>query len=270
MVDRLDQFGGNAAYQEALTVGHDNFLAKFDDETRVKEELTELIDMWRYKEEVSRDRLEKAEKDSEAARNEEAWMNTCKSMADELEFDYVLALPEIVYHDRMSLDLGDITLELFWFGQAGNYSGLSMALIPEEKLAILSKAVIYPAYHLAPYVHPDYGDLDVARWIKLLEKILEGEQAVSRILLCDDDQIYSRELWAGHLNYIRTLWERVRALDNEGWDLEDIQDQLSLEKEFAFVKEMPVYTNSSDAWIRPQHELHVKLFYFQGKDLSSW
>lgn len=266
MVDRLDQFGGNAAYQDAVTVGHENFLRKYSDVNRVEKELTELIDMWRYKEKVSRDRLEKVDKNSETARSEEAWMNLCKSRADELEYDFSLALPEIVYEDSLSLDLGDITLELSWFGEAGNYNGLTVALVPEEQLAILSKAIIYPAYHLAPYVHPDYADLDVARWIKLLEKLLEGEQAVSRIILSDDDRIYSKELWAGHLKYIRTLWERVRALDAEGRSLEEIQDQLSLDREFAFVKEMPVYKNNSDAWIRPQHELHVKLFYLQGKN----
>jgi len=269
MVDRLDQFGGNAAYKEALIVGQENLVAKFRDETRVEKDITELIDMWRFKEEASRNRLKNIEEGSEEAQTEEAWMNTCKSRADELEHGFSLVLPEAEYNDRMSLSLGDITLKLFWLGEAGNYSGLSMALIPEEDLAILSKAIIYPMYHLAPYVHPDYGDLDVTRWIMLLEQILEGESAVSRIILCDDNRVYSRDLWLGHLNYIRTLWERVRALNAEGRSLREIQEQLSLDNEFAFVKEMPVYKNNSDAWIRPQHELHVKHFYLQGKVLAS-
>ena len=269
MVDRLDQFGGNAAYKEAIIIGHENLALKFKDETHVQKEIAELIDMWRFKEEASLNRLKNMERNSEEARTEEAWMNTCKSRADELEHDFSLVLPDIAYNDRMSLDLGDITLKLFWFGETGNYSGLSMALIPEEDLAILSKAIIYPRYHLAPYVHPDYGDLDVTRWITLLEQILESENAVSRIVLCDDDRVYSRDLWLGHLNYIRTLWERVRTLDAGGLNLQEIQEQLSLDNEFAFVKEMPVYKNNSDAWIRPQHELHVKLFYLQGKLLAS-
>jgi hypothetical protein len=225
--------------------------------------------MWRFKEEASRNRLENMESNSEEARTEEAWMHICKSRADELEHDFSLVLPDIVYSDTMSMDLGDITLKLFWLGEAGNYNGLSMALIPEEDLAVLSKSIIYPMYHLAPYVHPDYADLDVTRWINSLEQILEGEHAVSRIILCDDSRVYTRDLWLGHLNYIRTLWERVRSLDEEGKSLQEIQKQLSLDNEFAFVKEMPVYLNNNDQWIRPQHELHVQHFYHQGKNPDS-
>jgi tetratricopeptide (TPR) repeat protein len=269
MVDRLDMFGGNGAYQEALIVGHENILTKYRDEQLVETELSELIEMWRFKQEAASDRLQRMDKDSEQAQMDLAWMNVCKSRADELEFGFTLALPQIYYNDRISLDLGDITLNLTWFGESGNYNGLSVAHIPEEKLAILSKAIIYPMYHLAPHVQPDFGDLDVPRWIALLEEILEGENAVTKIILSDDDRVYSREEWLSHLKYIRKLWERVRAADAEGRNLLEIQESLSLDKDFAFVKEMLAYKNNGDRWVRPQHNLHIKHFYLQDKNLAS-
>jgi tetratricopeptide (TPR) repeat protein len=269
MVDRLDMFGGNAAYQDAVIVGHENILTKYSNEQQVEAELSELIEMWRFKEEAARDRLQRMDKDSEQAQTDQAWMNVCKSMADELEFGFTLALPQILYKDRMTLNLGDITINLMWFGETGNYRGLSMVVIPEEKLAILNKAIIYPMLHLAPYVHPDYGVLDVPRWIALFEELLEGENAVTEIILSDDDRVYSREEWLSHLKYIRMLWESVRTADAEGMTLQEIQEQLSLDKDFAFVKEMLAYKNSSDAWIRPQHELHIKQYYLQNKTLAS-
>ena len=269
MVDRLDMFGGNAAYKDAVIVGHENILAKYSNEKVLKAEVTELIEMWRYKEEMSRNRLKDFEKESEKAKEEQEWMNICKSRADELEYGFDLALPQILYKDRMTLNLEDITINLMWFGETGNYRGLSMAIIPEERLAILNKAIIYPMLHLAPYVHPDYGVLDVLRWIALFEELLEGENAVTKIILSDDDRVYSREEWLSHLKYIRMLWESVRTADAEGRTLQEIQEQLSLDKDFAFVKEMLAYKNSSDAWIRPQHELHIKQFYLQNKTLAS-
>jgi len=269
MVDRLDLFGGNAAYREALIVGHENILTKYSEEQQVEAELSELIEMWRFKEEAARDRLQRMDKDSEQAQIDQAWMNVCKSRADELEFGFTLALPQIYYNDRISLYLGDITLNLAWFGESGNYNGLSVAHIPEEKLAILSKAIIYPMYHLAPYVQPDYGDLDVPRWIAVLEEILEGENAVSHIILSDDERVYSSEEWLSHLKYIRKLWDSVRTLDAEGRNLQEIQEQLSLEKDFDFVKEMLAYKNNGDGWVRPQHNLHIKHFYLQDKILAS-
>lgn len=269
MVDRLDMVGGNAAYPGAVIVGHDNIPAKYKKAETVEAERTEMIEMWRHKEELARGRLEKIEKGSEKERKELEWMNRCKNMADEIESGFALVLPQITYKDRMTLDLGDITVSLRWFGETGNYRGLTMAVIPEEKLAVLSKSIIYPIAHLAPYPHPDYKVLDVPRWIALLEEILEGKNAVDHIILSDHDKVLSKELMQSHLSYIRKLWNSVKTEEAEGRSLREIQDRLSLEKDFAFVKEMQVYNNTSDNWIRPQHELHIRLFFLQHKNPAS-
>jgi tetratricopeptide (TPR) repeat protein len=261
--------GGNAAYQEAIIVGHENIITKYSREKSVKEELAELIKMWREKEGYSRNRLQNLEAGSDKALKEMNWMNKCITMADELETGFSLILPKISYNDKIALDLGNIKINLFWFGNAGSYQGLTMAVIPEEKTAIISKAIVYPEYHLAPYPFPYYGALDVPRWISMLELILEGGNPVDNIILSDSYEVYSRELMQSHLKYIRELWNRVNALESEGKTLQEIQDQLSLEKDFAFIKEMQVYKNMGDNWIRPQHEMHTRLFYLQGKTLAS-
>lgn len=269
MADRLDMIGGNTAYKGAVVVGQENILTKYSDERLVKEEITELVKMWQEKEGYSRDRLKNLEAGSEKALIEENWLNKCKTMAYELENSFSLVLPEISYNDKITLDLGNIKMDLFWFGNAGNYKGLTMAVIPEEKLAIISKAIVYPRVHLASYPFPYYGVLDVPRWIAMMEQILEGENPVNNIILSDSYEVYSRELMHSLLEYIRKLWNSVKALEAKGKTLQEIQDQLSLEGDFAFVKEMQVYKNNGDNWIRPQHEMHVRLFFLQGKNLAS-
>jgi tetratricopeptide (TPR) repeat protein len=269
MADRLDMIGGNAAYQEAVIVGHENILNKYSSEKLVKEEIAELIAMWREKEGYSRNRLNNLEAGSEEALEEKNWMNKCITMAEELENSFSLVLPKISYNDKMTLDLGNIKIDFLWLGSAGNYQGLTLAVIPEDKLAIISKAFVYPEYHLAPYPFPYYGELDIPRWIAVLEQILEGENPVDNIILSDSDEIYPKELMHSHLTYIRKLWNSVKALEAEGKTLQEIQDQLSLERDFAFVKEMQVYKNMGDNWIHPQHEMHVKLFFLQDKILAS-
>lgn len=266
MVDRLDLIGGNAAYGEAVIVGHENIQTKYSQEESVKDELADLIAMWREKEGYSRDRLENYEAESREALVERNWMNKCITMADELENSFSLVMPEKTYQENMKLDLGNTTIELFWFGKAGDYQGLTMGVLPGEDLAIISKTIVYPEYHMAPHPHPYYKVLDVPRWIKMLEEILEGENPVERIILSDSDEVYPRERLLDHLNYIRKLWNSVIALDAEGKTLQEIQDQLSLDKEFAFVQEMQVYRNMGDRWIRPQHEMHVQNFFLQGKN----
>ena len=268
MVDRLDMFGGNAAYKETRIIGHDSFLEKYQGkEKEVEAEINRLIEMWRWKEDVSRKRLKTHEPGSEQEKNEISWMNTCKQRADELEDGFSLVLPSVFYSDRMTLDLGDVTLKLIWFGKAGHYNGMTVVVIPGEKLAIIPGFILH-SHHLAPHPHSVYAELDVPHWISVFEEILEGENPVERVI-CDISNVWSRERAHTHLEYIRKLWNSVKTTEASGKNLNEIQDQLSLDKDFSFVKEMQVYKDGSDDWIRPQHQSHVRVFFLQHKNMAS-
>ena len=265
MTDRLDMFGGNAAYDGTTIIGHEYFLEKYKHrEAEVEAEIARLIEMWRWKEDVSRERLETQEEGSEEAINEERWMNTCRRRAEELEKGFSLVLPAITFSDRLTLDLGDATLELIWFGKAGHYNGVSVAVMPEEKTVIIPTFLMHPG-HLAPHPHSDYAELDVPRWIAVLEELLEGEDAVETVI-CGIGDVWARERAHSRLEYIRRLWTSVTEAEARGKTLREIYEQCSLENEFAFVKEMQTYKDSGDDWVRPQHLTHIRLFFLQLKD----
>jgi len=267
-VDRLDIFGGNAAYKGTPIVGHKTIVDRFEGrEEEVDAEIRQLIDMWRWKEGVSRERLDTLEKGSEAAINEENWMNSCRQRAEELENGFSLVLPTVTYDDRMTLDLGDITMELIWFGKAGNYNGMTVAYIPEEKTAVVSNFILH-SHHFAPYPYYDFAKLDVPRWIAVLEELLEGENRVDKVI-CDLGQVWTRERALPYLEYIRKLWNQVTELEAAGKELEEVHNQLSLDNEFAFVKETRIYKDNGDDWLRPQHQSHLRVFYLQHKNLAS-
>ena len=267
MVDRLDMFGGNAAYGETTIIGHRNLLDKYKGKEReVEAEIKRLVDMWRWKEEVSRERLPTHEPGSKAEINERRWMETCRKRAEDLEKGFSLVLPTAVYDDRKSIDLGDVTLELIWLGRAG-FDGMSVAVVPEENIAIIPGFIMH-SHHLAPHPNARYAKLDVPRWIDVYEEILEGENAVDRVV-CDINQVWPRERAHTHLVYIRKLWEAVEKAEAAGKSMAEVQEQLSLDNEFAFVKEMQPYIDGGDDWIRPQHQSHVRVFYLQHKDMAS-
>ena len=264
MIDRLDIFGGNAAYGDISIIGHKAFWDKYrgkEDEVRV--EIDRLINMWRFKEEGSRERLKDLESGSDQAVSEERWMNTCRERAEDLEQGFSLVLPTEVYEDRKTLNLGDLTVNLIWFGRAG-YEGESVIIIPKDKLAIIPGFLLHPQ-HLAPYPQARFARLDVPRWIEVLEEILEGDNAVDYVI-CGDCELWTRARAHEHLRYIRDLWNRVAEEEAAGRTLEEINDKLSLENEFAFIKDMPEYINNGDDWIRPQHLNHTKLFFLQHKN----
>jgi tetratricopeptide (TPR) repeat protein len=267
MIDRLDYFGGNAAYEGTTIVGQRNLVDKYrGKEKEVEAEIKRLIDMWRWKENVSRERMKTHEPGSEAERIEISWTATCKERADDLEQGFSLVLPNASFDRKKSIDLGDITLELIWFGRAG-YDGMTVAVVPEEKTAIIPGFIMH-SQHLTAHAEPSYVKLDVPRWIEVLEGILEGDDAVERVL-CDSNNIWTRERAHTHLVYLRELWNQVKEAETAGRSLEEIQNELSLEGRFAFVKEMQVYKEHGDDWVRPQHRAHVRGFFLQHKKMAS-
>jgi tetratricopeptide (TPR) repeat protein len=269
MTDRLDMFGGNAAYKDIPIIGHKTFWDKFKGkEEEVGAEIDGLIEMWRWKEGVARERLPEHEPGSDKALSEKRWINTCKKRADELESGFSLVVPSEIYDERKTLNLGDLTLDLVWFGRAG-YDGMTIIEIPELKLALIPGFILH-SHHLAPYPQSEFSRLDIPRWIDVLEEILEGENAVENVLCgMNFTELWSRGRAQTHLQYIRKLWDTVSKMEAEGKDLPEIYEQLSLENDFAFVKDMQVYKEYGDDWVRPQHNTHIRLFFLQHKNPAS-
>lgn len=267
LVDRLDYLGGNAAYEGTRIVGHENILRKYKGkEKEVNEEVNRLIEMWRFKENASRERLEKAEPGSKEEAIEKNWSESCRQRAEELENGFSLVLPTATYSDRKTFDLGDLTLKLIWFGKAG-YDGMSIVVVPEEKTAILNGFIMH-SHHLAPHPSAKYTKLDVPRWIDVFEEILEGEDRVDTIVW-GTNEIWSREQALTRLDYIRRLWAAVSRAESEGKTLAQTQEELSLENGFAFVKDMDIYRDRGEEWVLPQHYSHVRVFYLQHKKMAS-
>ena len=264
-VDRLDIFGGNSAFKDTTIVGHQVFYEKFT-KAAVDAEMKRLIKMWRWKEDVSRKRQPTHKAGSKEAKIELNWTAFCKRRAEALEAGFELVLPRITFSDRLQIHLGDISVELIALGRAG-YDGHTIVVVPEEKTAIISGFILH-SQHLAPHPQNRYAKLDVPRWIRILEELTDEKGRVDKYIV-DSDSIWTRERVRSHLRYIKTLWNRVKDLEAEGKSLEWIQDQLSLEKEFAFVKEMQPYKEHGDGWIRPQHRAHIWNFYVQHKKLAS-
>jgi tetratricopeptide (TPR) repeat protein len=263
-VDRLDLFGGNSVYRDITIIGHESFLSKFK-QPQVDAEIKQLIEMWRWKEDVSRKRLPTHESGSEAEKGEKRWLQTCKNRADELEDGFSLVLPNKVYKDKMILDLGDLNMHLLYFGKAG-YDGMTLVLVPEEETVFIP-GFIFHSQHLAPGVNYSMNTLDVPRWIKVLNHVL-NEHPIKTVI-CGMGEVWTRERALVHLNYIEKLWHRVTVLEKEGNNLQAIQEICSLEDEFSFVKELQTYKDHGDDWTRPQHKEHVQGFFLQHKKLAS-
>ncbi|UCC44940.1 MAG: hypothetical protein JSU65_03180 [Candidatus Zixiibacteriota bacterium] len=268
VIDQLDYLGGNAAFADIGIIGHESIKTKYGDEDQIESEVEHLIDVWQWKSGLAREELEEAEDDPGKRERVRGWLNQCERIIDELQSNFSFVPPTISYDDRIALNLGSITLELIWFGKAGNYNGMTVIVIPEEKIAIVPSLILH-SYHLAPYPFREYKDLDVPRWITVLEELLESDHAVEQVILDVIGEVHTNEWALPYLDYIRRLWNDVQSAKVEGMNLEEVQDRLSLDREYSFIKERPIYVDRGDDWTRNQHRDHVRLFYLQGVTRAS-
>jgi glyoxylase-like metal-dependent hydrolase (beta-lactamase superfamily II) len=138
---------------------------------------------------------------------------------------------DITFTDRLSLDLGDLTLELSFFGRA--HSGNDILIqIPEEEL-LLTGDLFLDIGWLPLFAGQQV--LDIPRWIEVLGQVLDGEAHVARVVP-GHRETWSREkfdLWRG---YIVDLWAGVNEASEEGATLEEVLARFPLGERFGYLK----------------------------------
>jgi cyclase len=141
--------------------------------------------------------------------------------------------PDITFTDRLSLDLGDLTLDLTFFGRAHS-GGDVLIQIPEEGLLLTGDLFLEIGW-LPLFVGQPV--LDIPRWIAVLNQLLDGESEL-RWVIPGHREIWTREkldLWRG---YIVELWEGVNAAEAEGATLESVLARFPLDARFDYLKEL--------------------------------
>ncbi len=141
------------------------------------------------------------------------------------------ARPAITFRDRVTLDLGDLSLELTWFGNAHSGSDVFVR-IPEEKLLVTGDVFLdrgwLPLFAGQPR-------LDIPRWIEVLHDALDGPGRPDLVIPGH------REPWATEKlvlwrDYIATLWTEVQAARKAGETLAALQARLPLGPKYDYLK----------------------------------
>ncbi len=259
---RLDFVGGGRIYEGTQIIAHERasaVLARKQDHLRLH--LQPLVDMWRWKEDVSRRRLPTHEAGSQAARAEENWMNTCKRMADDLSNDYELTLPTRTFGDQLTLDLGDMTLKLEYLGVGARGEAGMVARIPEIKLLLFGR-LLFHEQHLLPYLNAmAWQDLDIPSTLRVLDGIIADERSIETVIVTSGpwplQEIKARR------RYMGDLWREVGEAAGEGKSLAQAQEELTIDGRFAYIKDWPVWKDQGAQWCGMEHMGNVERFWGQ-------
>jgi len=263
---RLDMVGGNEVYPEAEVVAHEITYNELNTALQNPEPyLQQLIEMWRGKAEQAKNRLKKMLPGYEQAATDSSWQRYCEQIADDLSQAYHLRLPSIIFSDSLILDLGNKQLELYSFGEA-RYRGGLIAYIPEEQL--IYTGFLFSDQHLIPTPNSSRGYLDISRWLYVLDK-LSADDVQIKYVICGAARIKTKQWLKERRNYIRELRHDVRILNARGQDLPSIQDYLSIENKFAYLKNWDAWEISGPERVIKEHRRNVQLFWAQLQNFAS-
>jgi len=221
--------GGNSLFEGAKIVGHDNLAA----------DMQWIIDYQKSDEDKKRffEHAEKTIKDSRA-KLKSAGADEKEKIEGEIEFwkllrkdlynGYEVLMPTMTFSDRTVLNLGDIKLELIYFGKGHSDSDI-LVYIPEEKVLVTSGA----CYGHLPKINEEVILADIERSISVLEEFIDDEVELKRIVPAHEKSITKKELEQKH-NYFKTMLEGLRTAKQNGKTIEQAKEEFSVQKKFPF------------------------------------
>jgi glyoxylase-like metal-dependent hydrolase (beta-lactamase superfamily II) len=220
---------GNAGFPEATIVGHEQAAVEIATDAPNLEQRRDFI---RGQIEASEARLVELDQASEEAATERIQRDHFDRIARGLSEDgFSVLAPQLTFSDRLTLDLGDLSLEMHYFGRAHSTSDIAV-VIPEEKVALIGcfflERGVLPAFGTQPVLDPD-------QWLDVFAQVLDDEAEIQHIVL-GQHTVWPRERLETMRDYIASLWTGVKALDDEGVDFDTVVEKMPIPAQLDFVK----------------------------------
>ena len=246
-----DHTGGNKALADLVIIGHERCIQGLHN----NEARDFMPNAKRYRGIAAefRKKLQTLAPDSKEAKNIPGTIVYLLSTADDFEKGLISIPLSITFNERMTLNLGDMTLKLRYFGNAHSDTDI-LIFIPEERLLLIGD--IFSSARIPNF--PENTQLEVPLWIANLNAFLSAECDIKHIILGHTDNDMTIEDWKDRRDYIETLWNGITVAYKEGLTLEEIQIRFALEKSF------PKFMNVKHEWGGKNiHKHNVKMIWMQ-------
>ncbi|HPC96877.1 MAG TPA: MBL fold metallo-hydrolase [Sedimentisphaerales bacterium] len=230
--------GGNGAFRDVPVVAHENLAAEIQwridtqtDPQRKRQAIDEAAQLVA----TLRTNVRQLGGNRVKARLIYGEIRFWELYIEDLEEGYEVLTPTVTFADRHTLDLGDVTLELIFFGK-GHSNSDTLVYMPQEGL-LFTGAIAYQRGQL-----PEIGDQsqieDVQRSIAVLDEFLDPNRAVRRVLPSHSRPLQRKDLVPVR-DYYQKMLAGVRAAQRGGLPIEQAAERLAQRKEFPAFPEPP-------------------------------
>jgi glyoxylase-like metal-dependent hydrolase (beta-lactamase superfamily II) len=227
-----DHTYGNQVFSDAVIIGHEECIPEMLEQKKTLPQTTARLQMMLKHMKAG---LEKMEKTSEEAQALERQIKYYELALSGLESGFELTPPEISFSDRMSLDLGDIHLDLYYFGLCHSKSDI-LIYCPEEGLLMTGD--------LFSMGHDLYVDseriLNLDRWEENLEIFVDQNKNIN-FIVPGHLELLERDELSKHLAFVRNKKEEFKGKSSALFALKKMFEEEGVEAAAKGLKEMSTH-----------------------------
>jgi len=247
--------GGNCLFKDAVIIGHDNLpgdkqwlIDKQVDETWKRKSLDQNAATIRNLQAL----LPRVTGSQLQTRMIQGEIKFFELNTPDIEEGFEIVKPTVTFSDKYTLDLGDIRLEMVYFGKGHSMSDI-LIYIPQEGV-LVTGAIVYLRGHL-PGITERAELKDVQRYIAVLNSFLEEGLKVDRVITS-----HSPVLTRNDLKYVRDYYQAmldgIRAARQEGLTLEQAKDRFAVRKKFP-----RLYQKQSAEWSKAKQDRNITVLW---------
>jgi glyoxylase-like metal-dependent hydrolase (beta-lactamase superfamily II) len=245
-----DHTNGNGVFKDAVIISHGSSPQRLRE---FQEGLAGFIDSRRAMIARYKSQIEGTAPGSDDAQRGKDIVYTYGRMIEDLEKDFHVTLPTLTFSDRMTLDLGDLTLKLVYFGEGRHTGDDIMILCPEEKLLFTGDLFFDNSMQIS--YRPQF---DAERWLEALDYVLEDESQVELALSTHTGKIKASyvRLWR---DYLFDLWKSLTEAKEKGvTTLSAIQKKFPYKPGFSYLEK----SGLDPEQLRREHQANLRYTFY--------
>jgi len=155
--------------------------------------------------------------------------------AQDLQEGYPIVPPATTFADRRTIDLGDLTVELTFFGR-GHSTSDTLVYIPQEKL-LVSGAIAYQRAQL-PEIGEQTDLTDIQRFLTILDSLLAPETKIDRVIPSHSPPLRKADLKPVR-DYYQKMLVGMRQARRDNLTLDQTMERLSVRNSFPNFRDPP-------------------------------
>jgi glyoxylase-like metal-dependent hydrolase (beta-lactamase superfamily II) len=247
--------GGNCLFKNAVIIGHDNLpndmqwlIDKQVDETSKRKALDynarTIRNLQALLPQVKGNRLQ--------TRRVQGEIKFFQLNTRDTEEGFEIVKPTVTFSDKHTLDLGDLRLELVYFGRGHSLSDI-LVHIPQEGL-LVTGAIVYQRGHL-PGITERAQLKDVRRYIAVLDAFLEEGVKIDRVVASHSPVLRRYDL--KHVrDYYQAMLDGIRSAQQEGLTPQQAKDRFTVHKKFPHF-----FQRQSAQWSKAKQDRNITVLW---------